>query len=243
MSEALTLDRFLGGRVLAKQPARGFRAGHDTVLLAAAVSAQTGDKILELGSGVGIASLCLATRVGGVSITGIEIDPDLVRTANENAALNKLETHLRFHEGDAAHFQAQSAFTQVFFNPPFYPETGQASPSAERERAKKGDGALIADWAGAGLAALAPGGTLTIILRADRAEECVKACAGCRARYFPLFPKQGEQPKRLILRLVKGEVGAPLWCKGLVLHQEDGKPTDEAEAVLRHGMGISFSED
>ena len=65
MSIDYTLDGFLGGRLTIAQPKDGFRAGHDAVLLAAAVPARTGETILELGSGSGIASLCLAARVAG----------------------------------------------------------------------------------------------------------------------------------------------------------------------------------
>ena len=64
-------DGFLGGRVQAWQPAAGYRAGVDAVLLAAAVPARPGDTALELGAGAGVASLCLATRVPGLSVTAV----------------------------------------------------------------------------------------------------------------------------------------------------------------------------
>jgi hypothetical protein len=78
-----TLDRFLGGRLTITQPKKGFRAGHDTVLLAATVPAEAGSHCLELGAGTGVASLCLAARIPGVFVLGLEIDQDLVRLANE----------------------------------------------------------------------------------------------------------------------------------------------------------------
>ena len=99
--EGLTLDRFLGGRVVAAQPSIGFRAGHDTVLLAAAVPAEGGSLALELGSGAGIASLCLAARVPGLRIIGIEIDPKLVHLAIDNAARNTISDRVSFVLGDA----------------------------------------------------------------------------------------------------------------------------------------------
>ncbi len=81
---AFTSDKFLDGKVKAKQPARGFRAGLDAVMLAAGVPARDRDEVLELGAGVGTASLCLAARAG-CSVTGIEIDEGLAALANENA--------------------------------------------------------------------------------------------------------------------------------------------------------------
>src|SRR3569832_1863017 len=75
-------DKFLNGRVIVRQPETGFRAGLDAVMLAAAVPG--GATALELGTGAGTASLCLAARLTSITITGIEIDRDLVQLANGN---------------------------------------------------------------------------------------------------------------------------------------------------------------
>src|SRR5512139_3877326 len=72
--EHLTDDRLLGGRVRLQQPASGFRAAIDPVLLAAAVPAGEGDIVLDVGCGTGAAALCLATRVEAAHVTGIEAD-------------------------------------------------------------------------------------------------------------------------------------------------------------------------
>ena len=53
----LTEDGFLGGRLQILQPRKGYRAGTDPVLLAAAVPAQAGQSVLELGCGAGVALL------------------------------------------------------------------------------------------------------------------------------------------------------------------------------------------
>ena len=100
VSESLTLDRFLGGRLTIAQPKRAFRAGHDTVLLAAAVPAGPREFVLELGAGAGVASLCLAVRVPDVRLLGIELNPELVRLANENAVRNGMGERVRFEAGD-----------------------------------------------------------------------------------------------------------------------------------------------
>ena len=57
------MDSLLGGQVALWQPADGYRVAIDTVLLAAAVRVGPGARVLELGSGVGAASLCVANRV------------------------------------------------------------------------------------------------------------------------------------------------------------------------------------
>ena len=69
-------ETFLDGRVKVTQPESGFRSGLDAVMLAAAVPAASDQTALELGAGSGAASLCLAARVGGLRVTGVERDQD-----------------------------------------------------------------------------------------------------------------------------------------------------------------------
>ena len=241
MSLELTEDKFLGGRLVAAQPKRGFRAGHDAVLLAAAVPARAGERALELGSGSGVASLCLALRVPGLTVQGIEIERELVDLANANAARNGMKERVAFAPGNAEKFEAGQGFHHVFFNPPFHPDTGHASPVAARDRAMRDVGEAVALWTRSALKAIRPGGTLTAILRADRQAEIVDIVGGRGTTVLPLFPRAGEAPKRVIVRIDK-EGDAPLRvAAGLVLHLADGKPTPEAEGVLRHAGAVSLA--
>ena len=57
--EKFTIDSFLGGKLQIKQPARGYRIGIDTVLLASATKPKADATVLDLGCGVGGISLCL----------------------------------------------------------------------------------------------------------------------------------------------------------------------------------------
>ncbi|MBY0337772.1 MAG: methyltransferase, partial [Acetobacteraceae bacterium] len=78
----------LGGRVRLRQPVDGFRAALDPVLLAAAIPARSGERVLEAGCGTGAAFLCLAARVPGLAIVAVERDPAIAALAAGNAALN-----------------------------------------------------------------------------------------------------------------------------------------------------------
>jgi len=234
-----TLDRFLGGRVTAAQPAKGFRAGHDTVLLAASVPADAGSEVLELGAGAGVASLCLAARVAGIRVTGIEIDPELVQLANENAVRNAMADGLRFEQAEIAEFAARGrAFDHVFFNPPFHPDTGQVSPSVARDRATRDVSQAVQEWTRAALAMTKHDGTVTAIIRADRADDMREAACPYGGVVFPLFPRLGQDPKRVIVRIVKSPGPGFAFADGLVLHEADGRNTDSAEAVLRHRAAL-----
>ena len=90
----LTCNDFLGGRVRLYQPVKGYRAGVDPVLLAAAVPARAGDHVLELGCGAGQALLCLAARVPGLRLTGVELQAAYADLARRNGALNGQGVHV-----------------------------------------------------------------------------------------------------------------------------------------------------
>jgi len=237
--DAITLDRFLGGRLTIAQPRKGFRAGHDTVLLAAAVPA--GLDLLELGAGAGVASLCVAARIPGVRVIGVEIDPDLLRLANENATRNGMNDRVRFELGDVAAMRQMRLFDHVFFNPPFHPVSGNPSPSTQRDRSMRDSADAVPAWTGVALSLTKPGGTVTAIVRADRASEALRVRAGDEAFVFPLFPRAGETPKRVIVQIAKGRSGPEREAAGLILHEPDGRNTEASEAVLRYGSALTLA--
>src|SRR5208282_2971379 len=111
----LTEGHLLGGRVRYAQPRRGFRSGIEPVLLAAAVPARTGERVLEAGSGAGAALLCLAARVAGISGVGVERDPALTALAAHNAAANGW-AELGFLAGDIAAVPDLGRFDHGFAN-------------------------------------------------------------------------------------------------------------------------------
>lgn len=223
-------DGFLGRQLTLRQPVAGFRAGLDAVMLAAAVPARAGETALELGAGVGTASLCLAHRTG-CRVRGIEIDPELVALAQGNAERNAMADRAAFEVGDALALRG-GVFDHVFCNPPFHDARGRSSPDAGRARALQ-DGGSLKDWVRSGLEQVAAHGSLTIILRADRMDEVVEVLPERGTVVLPLLPRAGAPPKRVIVQW-RGGRDAPLVTQaGLVLHLADGRYSEMAEAILR----------
>jgi len=237
-----TEDRFLGGRVIVRQPVAGFRAGLDAVMLAAAVPARPGESALELGAGAGTASLCLAQRIENLTIAGLEIDERLANIANANAAANGMDGRVSFVAGDALDPPAalRRPFEHVFCNPPFHGEEGEVSPDAARARALQ-DGGRLAGWLAAGLKRTASGGTFTAILRTDRLGEGLAALPQRGIRVFPLRPRADAPAKRIIVQVRNGSRAPLQILRGLVLHESDGRYTEEADAVLRDGDALFLS--
>jgi tRNA1Val (adenine37-N6)-methyltransferase len=233
-------ETFLDGRVKVAQPETGFRSGLDAVMLAAAIPALTGQAALELGAGSGAASLCLAARVCGVTITGVERDEDLAALARGNAAANGADCRFVAADIFALPQDLKRDFDQVFANPPFHGE-GQVSPDPARAAALMDDGKL-SDWLKLGLQRTVSGGFFTTILRADRLNQALAALPERGLCAFPLWPRQGEAPKRVIVQVRKGSNAPFALLPGLVLHQDEGSWTAAAEAVLRRGSALALSE-
>ena len=238
-----TRDAFLGGRLTLEQPAAGFRAGMDSVMLAAAVPARTGETVLELGSGAGAAALCLAARVDGVHITGLEIQGALVDLATSNAHANGLHDRARFIAADIAappETLAPNSFDHAMMNPPFFVEgRDDAPPDASRATAHIADAEALARWTKCARIYLKARGTLTAILPADRLPDMLaaleKGFGGIAV--IPLWPDAATAAKRLVVTARLGS-RAPFALKpGLILH-ENVKNTPAAEAILRGGEAL-----
>lgn len=232
----------LGGRVRYAQPAQGFRSGIEPVLLAAAVPARPGQTVLEGGTGAGAALLCLAARVPGIRGTGVEREPALAALAGTNFAANGF-TGLGVLTGAIETCTLPSPAAHAFANPPYHPHAGTPSVDPARETAKRAGPGTIAAWVAALARNIAAGGTLSLILPPGMLPEALAALAAARCGgpvLLPLWPKAGRPPRLVILQARKGGRAPFRLCPGLVLHGEDGRFTDAAQAILREGAALEM---
>lgn len=242
-----TLDTVLGGRVILHQPALGYRAAIDPVLLAAACPAEPGETVVDLGCGVGTAALCLARRVPDVRCTGVDLQPELAVLANRNAEENKLAARVGFLAGDILDrtlpIYAQPA-DHVIINPP-YLKRGAATPSGNPVKALaniEGDADLAA-WVAAAAKAVRPGGSVTFIHRADRLSELL-ALLGARCGglvILPLHPKVGAAAHRAIVAGRLDQRLPAVLLPGLVLHEADGSFSPLLQRILRDGAALPMT--
>lgn len=238
-------DLFLGGRLRLGQPARGaHRAGTDAVLLARLLTPVPGETVYDLGAATGAVGLAVARLSEGSRVVLVEREPALAALARENARENGLEARVDVIEADllapgtarrAAGLLPGSA-DAVLTNPPFF-EAGRHRPSPVPGKASAhtfAEGGLEA-WLRTCADLLRPGGRLGLIHRADALPALLDALRGrfgdCAVR--PIHARAGRPAIRVLIAAVKGSRAPLRLLPPLVLQEEDGRFTPEAEALHR----------
>lgn len=239
-------DALMGGRVRLLQGRDGYRAAIDPVLLAASIAATSGQHVLELGVGGGAAALCLATRVAGLRVTGLEMQSDLVDLARRSADLNGIGDRVRFVAGDLLSPPADivaGSFDHVMANPPYLSaDSGHPPPDPGKAVANVEGAAALVHWVDCALRVVRAKGSVSIIHRADRVDEIIACMQGKLGAItiVPLWPGVGKAAKRVIVRGRKGISSPAVIHPGLVLHESNGGYTAATEAILRDGEALSI---
>lgn len=244
---SLTEDGFLGGRLRVLQPEKGFRAGIDSVFLAACIACGPGETLMEAGIGTGVASLCVLARVPNVHITGIEITMRYALLAEQNAKRNNFPENLRVIQGDVkdclrrdlAHWPAHGSFNHVFANPPFHDsDKVHSSPILSKAQAHAFAPDDLELWIKVLHTMVTMRGTCTVVHRADSLGAILAAMQDRFGdiRVAPLYAREGMAASRVIVQGVKGSRAPLQLLPGLVLHAAGNQFTPEAEAILRDGL-------
>ncbi|WP_084395863.1 tRNA1(Val) (adenine(37)-N6)-methyltransferase [Henriciella aquimarina] len=242
-----TADAFLGGLVTVFQPKTGFRAGTDSVLLAAALNdAQTGEAC-EFGCGAGGALFPAAWRLKNANFTGLERDPVMLDLARRGIAENGFGDRVQVADQDVATIPAgwENRFDLVFSNPPFF-EAGKIKPPGEGRQGAYLESLPLKDWIGAMLYTLKPKGRFVMI---HRASELARILSVIERRtgeitVMPVRSWPGADAKRVIVKARKGLRSGPMrLLSGLDIYQSRGGPrTALIDSIARSGGALDWGE-
>lgn len=245
MSE-VTRDTFYSGQVSVFQPAKGFRAGTDSVLLAAALAHEAKGEALEVGCGAGGALLPAMHRLADMRFTGLERDADMAALAERGLIENGFETRGEIICADAGHVSKdwENRFDLVFSNPPFFTEGAIQQPGEGKDGAYL-ESLSLKDWLSAMLFALRPKGTLVMI---HRAADLARILAIIERRVgeitvMPVRSYPGEDAKRVIVKARKALRSGPMrLLAGIDLYQsKGGDQTDLMLKIAGEGAGLDWT--
>ena len=249
-----SLDDFYRGGFQAEQPvATGHRSGSDALLIAAALPENASGELADLGAGAGVAGLAAAVSNTGLKVTLVEKNAGMAALARKNL---RLRSNLGFANRTGV-LQAdvtlsgskrqdaglkENHFDYVIMNPPYNHDAQRASPDAMRSEAHVMGLFWLDAWIRTATAILKPGGMLVMIYRTEKIGE-VAACAQGRfggISIVPVHSKIDAGAKRILLRMIKGSRAPLTIMPGLVLHENDGKPTKLAEALMNGEARVIF---
>lgn len=236
-----TQDFLLNGKVSIRQSSEGYRAAIDPVFLAAATPVKSGDKVLDVGVGTGAASLCLMKRINGLHAYGVDVQDIMLEHAAYNAKANNADIYLV--KGDIALGNIEglekNSYDCVMTNPPFMND-GLDSPNNIKAKAHKESSCTLSDWINYCVKMVKPRGYFSVIHRADRAAEILHHLYGKLGNLIviPLWPKEQQNAKRVIIVGRKGVKTPLIMHKGIVVHDDNGSYTNEAEAILKEAQAI-----
>ena len=244
--DAVTEDRLLDGALRLRQPVRGYRAGLDAALLAAACDVGPGQRAIEAGCGPGAALLAAAHRRPGAHFTGVEREAQALGLVHENIVLNGLSDRVQALAGDVGQrFAALQLppFDAALANPPFFDDPAALrAPAPEKAAAWMADEGLMG-WTEFLLKAVREGGTITVVHRADRLADLL-GLLGAKAGSFQIravHPFADAPAKRILVRAVKSGKAPLKLLPPLVLHERGGaKHRHEVEAILRGRAALGW---
>lgn len=240
-----TEDYLLDKQVRIFQPVDGYRASTDAVILSAMVGKiKMGDNILDVGSGTGAVSLCLASRLQAFTpqITGLELQEQLAALSNQSAAANGFAEFLTYINCDIKHKPddiKNCSFAHVITNPP-YAECDMPSPNKSKALAHNHHDFSLAGWINFCIKMLKPKGYFYIINRAEATDEILATIHGKlgHIEIIPLFSKAGQKAKRVVIRAQKDNHAPTAIYPGLVIHENNGSYSEAAQQILRLGKGF-----
>jgi tRNA1(Val) A37 N6-methylase TrmN6 len=209
---SLTEDGFLGGRLQILQPEKGFRAGIDSVFLAATIPCNAGESVFEAGVG--------SNGFGG-NVRVIHADI--------KEALRK----------DLASMPAHGTFSHAFANPPYFDDSKSTpSPVLLKAQAHAFGPDDLELWIRVMHTMVTMRGTVTLVNRADALGKILQVMDERFGdiRIAPLYAREGTSASRVIVQGVKGSKAPMQLLPGLVLHDSSSQFTPEADAILREGM-------
>lgn len=233
-------DLFFNGKLKIFQSKDFFKSGSDAVFLSTFVDLKNGT-ILDVGCGTGVVSLCLAYRNPRLKIYGIDVQEKLIELCTLSAKKNGLNNQCTFLKGNILNteFLPQS-LDAVVTNPPYF-EDSSPSPNGAVSLAKT-ETVPIEDWIQACTQLIKPRGIFYCIYPAAHIERILRNLDQFGdIVIFPLWPRENQNAKRILIKAKKLIKGPTVFAKGLILHTAfQNTYTQEAERLLKDGMPISY---
>jgi tRNA1Val (adenine37-N6)-methyltransferase len=234
-----TLDTLFEGKLKLLQSRSGYRFSLDPLLLAHFMTCRRGEKIADLGSGNGVIALILAYLHSSLSITGVEIQSDMVDRARRNIRMNGLQKRVKINQADVRHIEeilSPESVAAVACNPPYRrAASGRISPNAERKIARHEITATLGDFLRAGAYLLPARGRMALVYPVLRQVDLLESMRDANLEPKRLQNVHSFADARASLVLVEGVKGGKSGIEilpPLIVYKKGNGYTAEVAAML-----------
>lgn len=178
------------------------KVSRDSLLLGAFATLHTGDRVFDLGCGVGVLGLCLAGRASGLILDGMDIQPECVRMTEENLTSNGLRGEiLQGDVGQIRQLRPGGSYDLVISNPPYFMPGQGKRAGGSRGIARTGSEEGLLSWCRAARWLLRNGGRLALCCRPARLGELITALddSGLTPKRMQLVQSAPDKAPNLLL--------------------------------------------
>ena len=239
----ITLDKFLGGKLKIYQPTKGYRAGIDSVILAACVKVLKGYNILDVGSGAGVISYCLAYRCKDITVTGIEQNIAYYSLAKKSLKLNYLKSKIIFLNKNFVNINNMES-NIIISNPPWFRKNSTYISSNILVSESKIESLNLKLWIKKVSENLVSNGEYYTIFPYNRITELGKILREYFniIRVYPIASFEKKSPDRAIVYAKKSaNQNEFLEYNRIIIHKLDKSFKEHIDNVLKKGISFSLA--
>ena len=234
-----TSDAFLGGKLIVKQEAGGYRFSIDAVLLAHHAHPRAGERVLDLGTGCGIIPLIMVNRHPGITVIGIEIQNELADLAISNVAANHMLDSIRVKCMDMRTLTPAligGPADVAVCNPPYRrPNSGRLNSDQQRAIARHELKVSLIDILNTARRVLRTAGRFLTIYPAQRIAELLSQMnlTGIEPKFMrSIHSRTGEEAKLILVEGAKGTRAGTTIGPPLIIYAKDGGYSPEIQQMF-----------
>lgn len=206
--------------------------GTDAVLLGAWATHGAPDRILDIGTGCGVIALMLAQHYTEASIDAVDIDEASIHEATENFKNSPFADRLLAEQIDVKDLKRPKRFDLIVSNPPYFTED-IISPEQARAKARHGLSLNYGDLLWCVNRLLGIDGNFCCVLPEANIKAFILKAEGNGLIINKITNIQYNEKKPVSVSLLSfSRYEEGLEIDTLILHDEQGKPTEEYKALV-----------
>lgn len=201
------------------------KVGSDGVLLGVLAPTIDSGRILDIGTGTGLVGIMLSQRCPQAIVTGVEIDADAAKQAEENATSTGWKIKIINKSIQDFSSQCEEKFDLIVSNPPYFINSLKA-PEKNRNTARHTDELSFEELIESAEKLLSEEGKFSVIIPYSEEENFI-GIANKRnlvvVSSVRIIPKVGKDPKRSVITFCKckNKINCNINVTELVIEKEE----------------------